>query len=196
MNRPRIVGPLKPTTGPVISPIEVYGTELIVPTGATLPPVCIATGQKMEMRDAHYLPDFLPLEMEAIGETGYKKIYQASGQSMVRLPFSKEGLISRNFRRKIGIALAVIGPVGFVLLAVIKDVGNPGHKPASPGELSLLALGFGIWIFLLWLSFRRTGNNLTARSLTSGKIAISGIDISILQDMLEWQEQHSNNPQI
>ncbi len=185
MNRPRIVGPLKPTTGPVISPIEVCGTELIVSTGATLPPVCIATGQKMEMREAKYLPDFIPLEMEAIGDTGYKKVYQASGQSMVRLPFSKEGLRSHGFHHKVKIAVAIIFSITFPLCAVLD------HRPPGLAKglqlILILVTGFS----LLWFLFTRRGTNLTARPLSDGKIAISGIDIHILQSMLEWQQENS-----
>lgn len=180
-----------------MSRIEVHGTDLVVCTGATLPPVCMVTGQVMPLAEAKYLVTYLGVmpehkQMDAHGNL--RRTPQIDARALVRLPFSAAGLRKRNFWSRMAPVWMLAGVA--LLLGTNIYLDRTGHVHPGPrwGQLGGVLVGFAILIGgLKWILGRDAATH-TARALTDGRVAISGIDMKILRRMLEWQQKHSSSP--
>ncbi|MCP5557619.1 MAG: hypothetical protein H7A55_07675 [Verrucomicrobiaceae bacterium] len=77
MNKPRIITPLKPVTGPVISPIVRSGDGFVIRSGCTLPPISLISGMETPLKEAEYHLEYFKIQSGSTDVPG-KQVQQTT----------------------------------------------------------------------------------------------------------------------
>ena len=197
IQKPKFVGPLMPTKGPVVSRFEVMGNEIVIASGGTLPPVCLKRGRVMELSKATYKLDYLvlgkagPQPEELLGHAmgvhgSAEPVF--SGKAMVRFALSDASVKSSN-RAKI---LPIVLVFGILACAILAGYLPKLGVPRQTSGLIVMAVGATLFALVV-LASKKALVSLVGRPLKDGRIAISGIDKNIIKRMLQWQHDHSTN---
>jgi hypothetical protein len=191
VQKPKFIGHLMPIKEPVVSPFEIRGREIIVSTGATLPPLCLITGEALELKKEYYKLEYLRVEganfkPESLLIRGHDA-EPFSAKAIVRYALCDRAMRRSVIMEKALPALLILGVIGcFVIFSYLRDNALllPGYKAAIMGSC------FGGFLFL-WRLLRKSAVVLTATQFNGARIAISGIDKKVLNRMLQWQQESS-----